>query len=115
MNRTEHILTVISEECAELSQRACKALRFGLMNKENELGASNLTRMLGEYIDLVATLEMLEDEIRSSKDPALRHKSLKLDKIHNEMDSRKSEKKNKVNYYIEKHEDSKNNKEGDKS
>lgn len=30
MTRLEHLLTIVSEECAEVAQRASKAVRFGL-------------------------------------------------------------------------------------
>ena len=29
MTREEHLLTIVAEECAEVAQRATKALRFG--------------------------------------------------------------------------------------
>jgi hypothetical protein len=30
MNPTEHLLSCLAEECAEVAQRASKSLRFGL-------------------------------------------------------------------------------------
>lgn len=33
MTETEHLLTVIIEECSEIQYAACKALRFGLDDK----------------------------------------------------------------------------------
>lgn len=61
MTREEHLLTIVAEECAEVAQRATKALRFGLTDpkgtQEGEL--SNKKRLLQEYGDLMAVMKML--------------------------------------------------------
>lgn len=64
MNRTEYLLTVVAEECAEVAQRAAKAARFGLDQiqvdpHENPDGLTNRERIVGEYNDLIGTLQML--------------------------------------------------------
>jgi len=58
MTRKEHLLTILSEECAEVSQRVSKALRFGLGEVQPGQEADNAD----EYSDLVALYEMLRDE-----------------------------------------------------
>lgn len=57
---TAHFLACIAEECGELTQALCKALRFGLTDEK-------LERIKAEYNDLIATVELLE----SSEDISL--------------------------------------------
>lgn len=59
MNRTEHLLTIIAEECAEVAQRASKALRFGLSEVEPGQSKTNATRMLEEFNELEAVIDMI--------------------------------------------------------
>lgn len=65
MTRLEHLMTILSEECAELIQATSKALRFGLEEGRDiaaqEYG-NNVQRMRAELNDLIAMVEMLEDE-----------------------------------------------------
>lgn len=63
MNRQEHLLTVTSEECAEIQQTISKGLRFGIKepicikpDKTNEM------EILKEIYHLLAMVEMLQDE-----------------------------------------------------
>lgn len=63
MNRQEHLLTVTSEECAEIQQAISKGLRFGIKepiclkpDKTNEM------EILKEIYHLLAMVEMLQDE-----------------------------------------------------
>ncbi len=64
MNRTEHLLITLSEECSEVSQVACKALRFGL----NDIGPgkqeNNIRSLERELADVIAVAEMLGLRIR---------------------------------------------------
>lgn len=62
MTRTEHLLTILAEECAEVAQRATKALRFGLWEIQPGHSEANAERIMGEYSDILATVEMLCDE-----------------------------------------------------
>jgi len=62
MNRLEHLLTILGEECSELHQDTCKALRFGI-NEQRDLETSNLERMQKEYNDLLAMVEMINEEL----------------------------------------------------
>ena len=59
MNRGEHLLTILSEECAEVTQAATKAMRFG-MHEQRDLPTSNYDRLNEEINDLYAVIEMVE-------------------------------------------------------
>jgi hypothetical protein len=61
MNRQEHLLVILAEECNEVAQQAAKALRFGI-DEQRDLPTSNRERLLHEYNDLMAVVEMLQDE-----------------------------------------------------
>jgi hypothetical protein len=67
VTRQEHLLTIVTEECAEIAQRCTKALRFGLEQvqqdaddkpEENPERLTNRERILREYYDLRAVLGM---------------------------------------------------------
>lgn len=61
MTRTEHLLIILAEECAEVGQRVTKALRFGLDEKEPGQDVSNEHRICEELADLFTMVDMLED------------------------------------------------------
>ncbi len=59
MNQTEHLLTILSEEAAEVTHRACKAARFGLTDID-PVRKETATRLLEQEMgDLMAVFEML--------------------------------------------------------
>lgn len=62
MNRTEHLLSCLAEECTEVGQRVSKALRFGLAEVQPGQPLSNAERIAGELVDLLAVVGMLENE-----------------------------------------------------
>lgn len=62
MNRTEHLLSCLAEECAEVAQRVSKALRFGLDEVQPGQPLANAERIAGELVDLLAVVGMLESE-----------------------------------------------------
>jgi len=64
MDRIEHILSCVAEEGTEVSQRACKALRFGLREVQpgQELPLDNWQRMVAEFHDLYGALIMLAED-----------------------------------------------------
>lgn len=62
MNRTEHLLSCLAEECAEVAQRVSKALRFGLDEVQPGQPHTNAQRIGQEFHDLLAVVEMLEEE-----------------------------------------------------
>jgi len=64
MTNEQYLLTLLAEECAEVGQRATKAIRFGL---EDPKGAqpgfsSNKERLIEEINDLLVVVEMLFGE-----------------------------------------------------
>lgn len=59
MNRTEHLLTILAEECAEVAQRSSKALRFGLKEIEPGQSLTNEQRICYELNDLLGVVSML--------------------------------------------------------
>lgn len=61
MNRTEHLLCVLAEECSEVEHRVSKALRFGLTEIEPGQPFTNAERITHELCDLSAVVGMLED------------------------------------------------------
>jgi NTP pyrophosphatase (non-canonical NTP hydrolase) len=70
------------EECCELAQDTAKAKRFGI-HEQRDLPTSNHDRMQKEFNDVLAMIEMLNDEpgFNLIKDPELiRHKRAKVEK-----------------------------------
>lgn len=61
MTETEHLFTIVMEECCEIGQRASKAKRFGIDEIQPGQSLSNAERIMGEYADLVAMIHMLQD------------------------------------------------------
>jgi len=76
MNEFEHLLTVLTEECAEVAQRACKVARFGLTEIQPGQGDNNKRRLERELADLLATAELLGLTIRD-EDKAAKIEKLK--------------------------------------
>lgn len=62
MTRQEHLLVILMEECAEVAQRASKALRFGLFEVQPGQELTNRDRICQEFADLTAAMNMLENE-----------------------------------------------------
>lgn len=62
MNRTEHLLTCLSEECIEVAKDISKALRFGLDDRNvlNPTGPTNRERIVQELNDLAAVMKMCQ-------------------------------------------------------
>lgn len=61
MNRTEHLLTCLAEECAEVQQAVSKALRFGLSDGRPGFNSTNAQDIGRELLDIMAVMEMLVD------------------------------------------------------
>jgi len=55
MNRKEHLLTILGEECSEVHKETCKILRFGLTAEKRD-------RLQAEYNEILAMLDMLANE-----------------------------------------------------
>lgn len=62
MDRREHLLTCLAEECNEVGQRVAKALRFGLTEVQSGQTLTNRQRIAEEYRDLVAVANILVEE-----------------------------------------------------
>ena len=62
MTRTEHLLVILAEECNEVAQRCAKALRFGLREIEPGQRLTNADRIMQEYADLMALVDMLVED-----------------------------------------------------
>jgi hypothetical protein len=59
MNRTEHLLFKLAEECAEVTQEASKAAIFGMDEVMPGQPLTNRERVMRELNDLFAIAEML--------------------------------------------------------
>lgn len=62
MNRLDHLLVCLAEECSETAQRATKALRFGPEESPHESVPNNMELIVHEFNDIVAIMEMIRDE-----------------------------------------------------
>ena len=62
MNRKEHLLTILAEECMEIGKECTKALRFGLEDHHPTQTGTNSQKIDDEYNDLIAVIGMLNDE-----------------------------------------------------
>lgn len=56
-------MTLIQEECAEVSQRASKALRFGLFEVQPGQELNNWERLRQEFIDLWTAMSLLDKNL----------------------------------------------------
>jgi len=59
MNRSDHLLTILIEECAEVAQAASKALRFGAKNVGPKSTLTNAEIIVHEFNDLFGAMEKL--------------------------------------------------------
>lgn len=62
MNRREHLLVVLAEECAEVAHRTAKVLRFGLDDVEPGKDLMNAEQLCVELAHVFAMIQMLVDE-----------------------------------------------------
>lgn len=62
VNRREHLLTCLGEECVEAAQRVSKALRFGVSEIQPGQDLSNSERLELELRDLFAVACILRRE-----------------------------------------------------
>lgn len=82
MTRTEHLLTILAEECSEVAQRVSKALRFGLDEVQAGQPLGNADRILEELHDLFAVAAILQAEgVIGPFVPPAEKVSRKLEKI----------------------------------
>lgn len=57
----QYLLNLVQEECAEIAQRASKAIRFGLKQTQSGQIENNAQRLVREVVDLSAVLKLLEE------------------------------------------------------
>lgn len=62
MNKEQMLLTLLSEECAEVSQLASKSIRFGLDSCDPTTGKSNMSSLHQELIDIISVVQYLNYE-----------------------------------------------------
>lgn len=62
MNRQEHLLACLAEECDEVGQRVMKALRFGLDEVQSGQSMTNDERIAMELRDLLSVAQILLEE-----------------------------------------------------
>lgn len=62
LTREQHLLILIAEECAEVAQRATKALRFGLHEQRPGAAGNNLELLHAEMTDLITVYRELTSE-----------------------------------------------------
>jgi len=65
MNREEHLLTILGEECSELHKELCKALRFGV-NEQRDMKLTNAQRIFREFNDLLAMVDLVNESVISN-------------------------------------------------
>jgi len=61
VNRKEELLTVLQEECAEVTQAVSKCFRFGPDQMKPGKNRTNLNMLEEEIGDLLAMVELLTD------------------------------------------------------
>lgn len=95
MNRTQHLLLLVMEECGEVAHRCSKAIRFGIDDVEAGQVLTAAQRIGAELTDLYAVLEMLkketgldafnhlfdprDSEVRAKRDKVERHMNISRD------------------------------------
>lgn len=85
MNKTEYLLTCVTEECGEATQGICKALRFGLDHVWPELNETNRRYIERELAQAIAVAEMLGLVIRDEDKAAKKEKLEKFMKLSMEL------------------------------
>ena len=85
MNKNEHLLTTLAEECNEVAQRATKALRFSLTEIQPGQPYTNAERIMHEYADLEGMMEKLVGygvlEYPADYEDRIEAKKLKFEKM----------------------------------
>jgi len=62
MTKQEYLLSLLCEECAEVTQRATKIQRFGLDEIQSGQLLDNKTRLEYEIMDLISIISLLQHE-----------------------------------------------------
>lgn len=87
MNREQYLLTKLSEECMEIGKEALKIQQFGFNSyNPEEPNVSNKQRLINELNDLMAIIELLNEDTTlnySPHDVDIAIKKDKVDKFYN--------------------------------
>lgn len=75
------LLTILMEECAEVQQRACKTLRFGVDEIQPEQPYDNTDRLSIEVGDLLTVIDMCIESGVINADIAQKQKARKMEKL----------------------------------
>ena len=83
LNKVQYLLTILQEELAETTQRASKIIRFGQDDVQKDHTETNAERLVYEFNDVLAIMELLQQEgvIELIQDrTAIEKKKLKIKK-----------------------------------
>ena len=80
MNRGEHLLTILIEECSEVQKATTKILRFG-MNERRDMPFTNYERLKSELDDIRAMVEMIQCEFDIDLEPDIQAINDKQEKV----------------------------------
>lgn len=81
MTRTEHLLFILAEECAEVTQVASKAARFGMKDGYPDQDETNAQRLAYEMADLIAVYQMLVNGRVKTDGTLIEAKKAKVEKF----------------------------------
>ena len=81
MTKEQHLLIILSEECAEVTQAVSKALRFGLEDTNPTTGITNRFEIIKELSELFGVYEMLRDNgtLHTMRDEDIKKKKEKVE------------------------------------
>jgi hypothetical protein len=79
VNRDEHLLVILAEECAEVAKETSKAIRFGMDEMMPGQPKTNRERVLAELQDLWAAVEMLG--LQQVDRPAIERKKARVEEF----------------------------------
>lgn len=87
MNKIQYLLVKLAEEASEISQIALKTAQFGVHEQCPGLNETNIQRIDQEFNDLVAIVELINQELNSSEihicDAFIERKKEKVNKYYN--------------------------------
>lgn len=82
MNNEQYLLIKLDEECKEIGMVASKSMQFGLNSNDNgKLLITNKEHLFKEINDLLATIEMLNEECDLGFSPCKEAIAAKKEKI----------------------------------
>jgi len=83
MNRLQYLLLLAAEEGSEVAQAATKAMRFGTQEVYKVTGLSNEARLQAEFNDILAVMELLNEEglVLYRNEDMIKEKKAKVEKF----------------------------------